>query len=77
MTYERRLADVGWVHGTLVQKPVERPPQTSVPIEDRRELLDQARDIVDAVAPDLIEERRRELDEQARRDGRGWRFWRR
>ncbi len=77
VTYERRLADVGWVHGSLVQPPVEKAPETSVPVELRRDLLDQARDIVDAVAPELIEERQRQLDEQARRNKRGRRFWRR
>lgn len=77
VTYERRLADVGWVHGSLVQPPVEKAPETSVPVELRRDLLDQAREIVDAVAPEMIEERRRALEEQARHDRRGWRFWRR
>ena len=37
MTYERRLADVGWVHGTLVRSRWNAPPETSVPIEDRRD----------------------------------------
>ncbi|MDE3064800.1 MAG: hypothetical protein KGJ36_03925 [Acidobacteriota bacterium] len=77
VTYERRLADVGWVHGSLVQPPVEKAPETSVPIELRRDLLDQAREIVDAVAPEMIEERRRELDAQSRHGRRSWRFWRR
>ena len=44
------------------------PPD--VPIEDRRRLLDSASEIVNAVAPDLIEQRRREVEEQRRRDRR-------
>ena len=77
LTYERRLADVGWAHGSLVDRPVETPPETSASLEERRELLSAADDIVNAVAPELFEERRRELDEEARHDRRGWKFWRR
>ena len=77
LTYERRLADVGWVHGSLVQRPVEDAPKTDVPLGDRRELLDMASEIVNAVAPEMLEERRREMDEFAKRERRGWRFWRR
>ena len=77
VTFERRLADVGWAHGSLVDRPVEAPPTTDVPIDDRRALLERASEIVNAVAPDLVNERRRELDEQERRSRRNWRFWRR
>ena len=77
VTYERRLADVGWVHGSLVQRPVESEPATEIPIDDRRALLEQASEIVDAVAPELYAERRAEMESQVRRGRRGWRFWRR
>lgn len=77
LTYERRLVDVGWSHGTLVDRPVESPPDTVVPIEDRRELLNSASEIVNAVAPELIEERRRHLDEMEKKNRRDWKFWRR
>lgn len=77
MTYERRFADVGWSHGTLVEKPVEKEPVSNVPIDDRREILDMASEIVNAVAPELLEERRRELDEMEKKNRAGWRFWRR
>ncbi len=76
VTYERRLADVGWVHGTLVDGKVESAPEGDVPVDDRRALLAAADEIVGAVAPGLVEERRRELDEAERRR-RGWRFWQR
>ncbi len=76
LTYERRLADVGWAHGSLVERPVEKEPETSVPLDARRELLDSADEIVNAVAPELFAERRRELDDDERKK-RGWKFWRR
>ncbi|MDE3065767.1 MAG: hypothetical protein KGJ36_08850 [Acidobacteriota bacterium] len=76
VTYERRLADVGWVHGSLVQRPVEQLPPEEGDAGSRREILDAASDIVNAVAPEMIEERRREV-EAARRKGHGWRFWKR
>ena len=77
VTYERRLADVGWSHGSLVDKPVEPEPVTRASLDERREILDMASKVVDAVAPNMLEERRRELDEMAKRDRRNWRFWRR
>jgi hypothetical protein len=36
-----------------------------------------ASEIVNAVAPEIIEERRRELDEMEKKDRRNWKFWRR
>src|ERR1035437_8430166 len=45
-TYERRFADVGWVHGSLVKPPVEKAPESDVPVEQRREILDEASEIV-------------------------------
>ncbi len=76
LTYEPRLADVGWSHGTLVEKPVE--PMPDGPADLRREILDSAEEIVNAVAPELFEQRRAELEEQQRRENRrGWKFWRR
>jgi hypothetical protein len=77
LTYEPRLVDVGWSHGTLVDKPVGETPAPDVPIGDRREILNSAEAIVNAVAPELFEERRNQLDEMERRDRRGWKFWRR
>jgi hypothetical protein len=75
LTYEPRLADVGWSHGTLVDRPVEPAPEG--PVESRRELLDSAAEIVNAVAPELFAERRAELHELEQRRRRDWRFWRR
>lgn len=75
VTYERRFADVGWSHGTLVSSPTEPAPSTS--IEDRRDILDMASEIVNAVAPELIAERRAELEAKEIKDRKGRRFWRR
>ncbi|MGC8498301.1 MAG: hypothetical protein ACP5OV_02230 [Acidimicrobiales bacterium] len=72
VTYERRLADVGWTHGTLVSRPVEPVPERSS-ADERRSVLAEADGIIEQVAPRLDEERQRDLERQAR----GWRFWRR
>jgi hypothetical protein len=78
LTYEPRLADVGWAHGSLARRPaVEQPPAPDVSPEDRREILDAASAIVESVAPQMFEERRRQLDELAKGNRRGWKFWRR
>lgn len=45
LAYVRRLADVGWTHGTLVEPAIEDEPEG----ENLGELLDQAEDIVNAV----------------------------
>ena len=70
--YERRLADAGWTHGTLVE-----PPTPEEPVElggDVAALLDQAEDVINLVGPEIVaeEERRRERAEAA---GRRW--WKR
>jgi len=68
---------VGWAHGSLVKKPVEKAPDSDVPVDDRREILDMASDIVNAVAPELFEERRRELEAIEDKQRRKRKFWRR
>jgi hypothetical protein len=62
--YERRLADAGWVHGSLVEPPVEEEPD-GVGIA---ELLDGAEEIVNAVAPDALAEIERQRAAERRRD---------
>ncbi len=60
--YQPRLADAGWVHGTLVDPPIEDEPGAGG--EGAAELLDQAEDIINSVAPDALAEaeRRRDLE---------------
>jgi len=69
-SYERRLADAGWVHGSLVEPALEEEP----PGEDVGDLLDQAEDIVNAVLPETVAEVEQVRGEQTRRAGRRW--WR-
>jgi hypothetical protein len=70
-SYKRRMADVGWVHGSLVEPAIEEEPGDSAGVA---ELLESAEDIVNDVAPDVLEEVRAE---DARRDRSGSRWWRR
>jgi hypothetical protein len=75
-TYEKRFADVGWVHGSLVDRPVEQAPE-GVTAEDRQSILEAAAEIVEAVAPDLVERRRQEIDEREKKSRGLRRFFRR
>jgi hypothetical protein len=62
--YERRLADAGWTHGSLVEPAIEDEPD--VPHEEAVALLDSAEDIVNSIAPDaLAEARERERREES------------
>jgi hypothetical protein len=73
--YEKRLADAGWVHGSLVEPPLEEEP--SPPSEGSLHLLDEAEDIVNIAGPAIvseIEDQRRH--EEARRGRLRW-PWRR
>ena len=73
-SYERRLADAGWVHGSLVEPPLEEEPQG----EQLGELLDEAEDIVNAVLPETLAEVEQVRAEEARGSGRRrWPFGRR
>jgi hypothetical protein len=75
-SYSPRFADVGWSHGTLVDQPVPPPPPGDV--EERREVLDSAAEIVNAIAPDMFAERQAELDLEAMRQRRKrGKFWKR
>ena len=65
-SYERRLADVNWHHGTVIV-----PPTPDMPVgEGIAELLDEAEDILNAAGPQILAEVRAE---DARRQGPGWR----
>ena len=69
--YERRLADAGWVHGSLVEPAIEDEPE--VPGGDVAEVLGNAEEIVNAVAADALAEARAE---DAKHEG-GRKWWRR
>ena len=53
--YERRLADAGWTHGKLAEPALEQEP-ADVPAADAADLLEDAEEIVSAVAPEAIAE---------------------
>jgi hypothetical protein len=75
-SYEARLADAGWVHGSLVEPAVEEEPEPGNP--QMLEMLDEAEDIVNAVAPEALAEveRTRAAERPARSGRRRW-PWRR
>lgn len=71
-SYERRLADTGWIHGSLVEPPLEEEP--AVAGADLVSLLSSAEDIVNAVAPEALAEARAEdAKREARAANRWWR----
>jgi hypothetical protein len=72
-SYHRRLGDVDWVHGSLVEPAIESEPEEAP--EDIAQLLDSAEDIVNAVVPEAIAEAQRR--EAASQPGRIGRFFRR
>ena len=51
-SYERRLVDVDWQHGSLIISPTPPEPEA----EGIAELLDAAEDIVNAVGPEVLAE---------------------
>ncbi|HYA69022.1 MAG TPA: hypothetical protein VED63_09845 [Acidimicrobiales bacterium] len=68
-SYVRRMADVGWVHGTLVEPAIEEEPQGN----DVASLLDQAEGIVNAAVPETLAEVEAERARRGRSRGR-WRW---
>jgi hypothetical protein len=71
-SYAPRLADVGWVHGSLIEPAVEREPDASS--EDIIAVLGSAEEIVNEVAPSVYSEVQEKRSEEARKAGRRW--WR-
>ena len=72
-SYERRLADAGWVHGSLVEPAIEDEPDA--PGTDVAELLADAEEVVNHVARDEVARAREEDARRQVRQGRRW--WRR
>jgi hypothetical protein len=74
--YERRMADAGWAHGSLVEPAVEDEPE--VPGPDAAHLLDEAEDIVNSVGASVAAEVERERERrQSTAASPWWRRWRR
>jgi hypothetical protein len=74
-SFEPRLADAGWVHGSLVEPAIEDEPD--VPGEQVAELLDNAEDIINAIAAEALAEVRAEDAKRERAQGGGRKWWRR
>jgi hypothetical protein len=64
-SYERRVADVTWTHGSLVASPPEEEPDE--PAEEVSELLDEAESVVNAVTSEELSE----VEEEEERAQRG------
>ncbi|HUF31925.1 MAG TPA: hypothetical protein VMN58_01800 [Acidimicrobiales bacterium] len=62
--FSRRLSDVAWSYGTMVSPPTPDEPEG----EDIAALLREAKSVVNAAAPDVLEQ----LDAERRR-ATGWR----
>jgi len=77
--FQPRLADVNWAHGSLVTPPTPPEPASVGRDESIGALLDEAEDIVNAVAAQTLaeveEERRRRGDRWAATDDRRPRWW--
>lgn len=74
--YEPRRADVAWVHGSLVEPPLENEPVAGdEPAENVARLLDEAENAVNAVGPEVRAEIARA---RRRQDAPAWRrtLWR-
>ncbi|MFW2381120.1 MAG: hypothetical protein ACN4GZ_05120 [Acidimicrobiales bacterium] len=77
-SYERRLADVAWNHGSLVTPATPDPPASVENDDSIAALLDSAEDIINAAGPIVRAEvdAEAEAERQARkkRSGRWWPF---
>ncbi len=75
--YQRRWADAGWTHGSLVEPAIEDEPGEPGP--GVAELLDQAEDIVNSIGPGIVAEveKERQRSSVASASVSWWRRWRR
>jgi hypothetical protein len=69
-SYHRRLADVGWVHGSLIEPAIEDEPGGG---EDVAALLESAEEYVNQVGPGILAEVRAEDAKKERSNNRWWR----
>ena len=72
-SYERRLADAGWVHGSLVEPRIEDEPD--VPGGDVASVLAGAEEVVNNVAWDVLADVRKDDAKREAKQTRRW--WRR
>lgn len=74
-SYERRMADVNWRHGTLVTPPTPDAPSSVGSDESIAALLDEAEDIINSAVPEVRAEVDAERDAARRRGFRGKKWW--
>jgi hypothetical protein len=67
--YERRLADVAWQHGTLIDPATPAEPEMTADVST---LLDEAENIVNVAGPAIVAE-----EEEARERAAGGSWWNR
>ena len=72
-SYQRRLVDVDWHHGSLIIPPTPPEPEA----EGIAELLDAAEDIVNAIGPQVLADLEAEQEKANSRMGRLKRKFRR
>jgi len=77
-SYERRLADVNWRHGSLVTPPTPDAPSSVGEDGSIAALLDEAENIINSVGPEIRAEVEEEHAKRASK-GFGWssrrRWW--
>ena len=71
-SYAPRLADVGWVHGSLVEPAIEDEPAAST--EDIVAVLGSAEEIINDIAPEVFSEVEKQREAEAKTSGKKW--WR-
>lgn len=76
-SYQPRLADVNWRHGSLVVSATPEEPASLGEDESIGALLDEAEEIVRSVGPDIFADIEREREEEARANRGLRRFFRR
>ena len=76
-SYERRLADVAWSHGSLVTPATPEEPVSLGEDDSIAALLDSAEDIVNAAGPEIMAEVDAERAAEAARSKGLRRFFRR
>jgi hypothetical protein len=71
--YERRLADVNWVHSTLVTPPTPPEPDGLGVDSSIADVLDEAESILNAAGPQILAEVNAEQAKQDKRMQAPWR----
>jgi len=55
-SFQPRLADVNWRHGSLIKKPTPSEPKSVGEDDSVSKLLDEAENIINSAAPDIQKE---------------------